>query len=95
MFLVTNTINTRLGDNFTVHLNRYLACEASGSGSEKSCDSEQRAYKDAAYPQIIMTSFILSGAFPAVTIVYAVQIEKLKTTLAALLKHLRCRNNSL
>ena len=68
--------------------NRYLACEARGSDNGKSCDSEQKAYEDATYPEVTMVSYIVSGALPAMTIVFVIQFEKLKPALIASLHHL-------
>ena len=83
MFLAVHTISARVRDNFAVHVsvNRYLACEASSRDNGKSCDSEQRAYEDAAYPEVTMMSYIVSGALPAMTIIFVIQFEKLCVVL--------------
>ena len=88
MFLLVNTISARVRDNFAVHVNRYLACEARGTDNGKSCDSEQMAYEDSTYPEVTMISYIVSGALPAMTIVFVVQFEKLKMVFAAYFHHL-------
>ena len=88
MFLAVDTISTRIRDNFAVHVNRYLACEARGSDNAQSCDFEQMAFEDATYPEVTMVSYIVSVAYPTMTIIFVIKFEKLKKVLAASFRHL-------
>ena len=78
VYFASNSVNSNVNAQFAALVGKYFACEANGYDFNGTCTSLKMAYEALTYPEIIMTFYILFGAFPAVTLIFIVRLKKSK-----------------
>ena len=80
LYLATSNVNSNYTTQFASLAEKYFACEANGYDINGTCTSVKMAYEALTYPEISMAFLILFGAFPAVTLIFIVRLNKSKRT---------------
>ena len=70
------TFSIRNARQFADALAEYWQCEIAGVSPENSCDRE--SFEQFTSPGLTAVSFILMGIFPAVNLIFAVNIREIK-----------------
>ena len=76
--LTSFTVATRNGTLFANAVADYWRCEIAGVDPENSCDRLRDSFEELTYPGLTSISYILLGIFPAVNLIFAVNIKELK-----------------
>ena len=76
--LTAFTVTTRNIGQFAAAVADYWRCELTGVDPENPCDGLIAPFRDRTHPVLTSFSFILLGLFPAVNLVFAVNISELK-----------------
>ena len=76
--LTAFTVTTRNAGQFAAAVADYWRCELTGVNSENPCDELRGSFRELTYPELTSFSYILMGIFPAVNLVFAVNISELK-----------------
>ena len=78
--LTAFTVNTRSrnGKLFVDAIAAYWLCETAGLNPENSCDRLRDSFQQMSNPGLTSTSYILLGIFPAVNLVFAVNVREMK-----------------
>ena len=84
--LTALTLASKNGDRFSEEVTGYFKCELRGVVPEDPCDRSR--YQALLYPVLNCLSFILLGIFPAINLVFAVNIEELKQWCCRTRRHL-------
>ena len=74
--LTSYTFSTRSVDEFTKGVSRYFLCESPGMDPDNPCD--RSGFENLSYPILTLFGYILLGLFPAVNLIFAVDIRELK-----------------
>ena len=74
--LMSFTLTTRNSGPFVMQLQAYFACEGRGRDPDNPCDRNN--FQQLAYPGVATTSNVLLGLFPAVNLLYVLNIRELK-----------------
>ena len=74
--LTSFTLVTRDVEEFTDEVTKYFICEAAGVDPNNPCS--RRGFEDLAVPAIPALSYILLGLFPAVNLIFAINLTELK-----------------
>ena len=72
------TVTTRNGTLFANAIAAYWRCESAGLNSENSCDGLRDSLRQLANPGLTSASYILLGIFPAVNLIFAVNVKEIK-----------------
>ena len=72
--LTTFTVTTRNVERFAKEVGLYFLCEA--VGPEDPCDRNR--FEELLHPELTAISFILLGLFPAVNLVFVINVNELK-----------------
>jgi len=72
------TVNTRNGTLFAAAIAEYWRCESAGLNSENSCDGLRDSLRQLTNPGLTSASYILLGIFPAVNLIFAVNVKEIK-----------------
>jgi len=72
------TVTTRNGTLFAAAIAEYWQCESAGLNSENSCDGLRDSLRPLANPGLTSASYILLGIFPAVNLIFAVNVKEIK-----------------
>lgn len=73
------TLVVRNSGPFKKQLGAYFSCEQNGHDTSDPCD--RGIYRQLTYPKMTAVAFILLGLFPAVNLVYALNVKELKDNL--------------
>jgi len=76
--LTSFTVFTRNGALFGDAVADYWQCEITGVDPENSCDRLKDSFEALTYPGLTSVSYILLGIFPAVNLIFAVNIKEIK-----------------
>ena len=76
--LTAFTVTTRNVGQFAAVVADYWRCELTGVNPENPCDELRASFRELANPVLATFSYILFGIFPAVNLVFAVNIGELK-----------------
>ena len=76
--LTTFTVTTRNGALFGDAVTDYWQCEITGLDPENSCDRLRDSFEALTYPGLTSVSYILLGIFPAVNLIFAVNVKEIK-----------------
>jgi len=76
--LTTFTITTQNATLLADAVADYWQCEITGVEPENSCDRLRDLLEALTYPGLTAVSYILLGIFPAVNLIFAVNIEEIK-----------------
>ena len=76
--LTAFTITTRNGRLFAEAIAAYWRCETAGVNPENSCDRLKGSFQQMSNPGLTSASYILLGIFPAVNLVFAVNVREIK-----------------
>ena len=76
--LTAFTVTTRNVGQFAAAVADYWRCELTGVDSETPCNGLIASFRDLTNPVLTSFSYILLGIFPAVNLVFAVNISELK-----------------
>ena len=76
--LTTFTVTTRNVGQFAAAVVDYWCCELTGVNSENPCDELRASFRELANPVIATFSYVLLGIFPAVNLVFVVNLSELK-----------------
>ena len=74
--LTSFTLDMRNSKPFAEQLRSYLVCEAAGHDPSAPCD--QSGFEQLAYPGVFIVAYALLSLFPAVNLVYAVNVAELR-----------------
>ena len=74
--LVAFTLDIRRTDEYVAEVTKYFICESKGNGS---CSTSE--YEDLSNPEITNLAIFLLGLFPAANLVYALNINELKSII--------------
>ena len=74
--LTSFTLDMRNSKPFTEQLRSYFVCEAAGHDPSAPCD--QSGFEQLAYPGVFIVAYALLSLFPAVNLVYAVDVAELR-----------------
>ena len=69
------TRNSRLSADSVAE---YWQCEIAGVNPENSCDRLRDSFQQLSYPGLTAVTIVLLGLFPAVNLMYAVNIKEIK-----------------
>lgn len=72
------TVTTRNGALFAAAIAEYWRCEIAGVSPQNSCDRQRESYQQLTYPGLSAASFLLIGIYPAVNLVFAVNVRETK-----------------
>ena len=72
------TVTTRNSRKFADAIAEYWRCETAGVNPENSCDRLRDLFQPLANPGLTSASYILLGIFPAVNLVFAVNVREIK-----------------
>ena len=72
------TVTTRNGTLFATAIAAYWRCESAGLNSENSCDGLRDSLRQLTNPGLASASYILLGIFPAVNLIFAVNVKEIK-----------------
>ena len=70
------TVIVRNAEPFAAQLMGYFVCEAAGHDPNQPCDRDD--FRQLTYPILSAISLVLIGLFPAVNLVYALNVQELK-----------------
>ena len=73
--LTTFTLTTKDGPRVSDEIIAYFTCERLGT---ENCDSQRSSYQMLLQPELNCLSYVLLGIFPAINLIFAVNIEELK-----------------
>ena len=76
--LTAFTITTRNGTQFADAVADYWRCEIAGVDPENSCDGLRTSFQQLSYPGLTSASYILLGIFPAINLIFAVNVTEIK-----------------
>jgi len=76
--LTTFTVTTRNATLLADTVADYWQCEIAGVDPENSCDKLRDLFEALTYPGLTSISSFLLGIFPAVNLIFAVNIEEIK-----------------
>ena len=79
--LTTFTVRLRNVEILADTIRDYWQCEATGVDPENSCNRLKASIGQLANPGLTTFSFVLLGIFPAVNLIFAVNISELKQKL--------------
>ena len=74
--LTTFTLATKNEQRVGEEITLYFTCES--LGTEMNCASQRSSYQALLYPALNCLSYVLLGIFPAINLIFAVNIEELK-----------------
>jgi len=72
------TVSTRSSTLFANTIAEYWRCESAGLNSENSCDGLRDLLRQLGNPGLTSASYILLGIFPAVNLIFAVNVKEIK-----------------
>ena len=72
--LTSFTLSVRENDLYFAELFSYFACESKGNGS---CPTS--GYEAYMYPEINTIAYFLAGFFPAINLIYALNLKEIKS----------------
>ena len=76
--LTAFTIFTRNSTQFSDAIAEYWLCESTGVNPENSCDRLRESFQQLSYPGLSAVSYVLLGIFPAVNLIFAVNVKEIK-----------------
>ena len=74
--LTSYTLSTRNVEEFIKGVSHYFLCESPGMDPDSPCD--RSGFENFSYPILTLFGYILLGLFPAVNLIFAVDIRELK-----------------
>jgi len=72
------TVSTRNARLFADAVAEYWQCEIAGVDPEISCDGLRDSFQQFTYPGLTAVSYVLIGIFPAVNLIFTVNIKEIK-----------------
>lgn len=79
--LTTFTLSTRYDNEFVQSLLEYFSCEQKGHDPNNPCS--QYDINRLGFPSATLISYIIFGLFPAVILVYAINVQEMKKALSS------------
>jgi len=76
--LTAFTIFTRNSTQFSDAIAEYWLCESTGVNPENTCDRLRESFQQLSYPGLSAVSYVLLGIFPAVNLIFAVNVKEIK-----------------